>query len=312
MTDAIEQKVASFKWFHSIDFGSFASSGRFPDGKPQNITLYPAFDFLKSLDLEGSSVLDVGTYDGLVAFGASALGAAEVVGADTFDHQTFRLARNLLGLEQKVKYEPKKQVRDLVSTFSHKRFDVIVCAGVIYHMLYPMQAFVQPRLTLKDGGYLIMETPFKADSDRATLAFNGVEEEVAEPYTYFVPTRSALIGMANLVGFSVEGTRELTGPKRITLLLKAVNREVLIEDENVAPYIKQMLKRDTCDDEFRFRDLEALPAAAAAVSKKVQLEFDATVNPSLHKPSYPYHPPKERRRLGSTRFETERGNLKVL
>lgn len=312
MSESLRQKVASHKWFHAIDFGEFASSGRFPPGNPQNVTLFGVYEFLKCLDLSESELLDIGAYDGLVSFGSAGLGAKRVTALDTFDQPTFRLAREILGLEKKVDYLPKKQIRDIPESISRKSLDVVVCAGVIYHMFHPMQAFVLPRFALRDGGYLIMETPFDHTSNHAHLTFNGVERAVHEPYTYFVPTRNALIGMANLAGFAVKGVRELSGPRRITLLLKAATREELIEDKSVAEYTKQMLKRDTCDDEFRYKDLEALPHVKASVGQITQLPFDEVIDPTAYRPEFPYHPNVGKESYGVTRFETPEGNLKVL
>ncbi|MEM9726833.1 MAG: class I SAM-dependent methyltransferase [Pseudomonadota bacterium] len=295
-----------------MDFGDFALSGRFPAGQVQNTTLFGVFELLKSLDLSASSLVDIGTYDGLVAFGARKLGAQTVIGVDTYDRPTFRLARKILNLEDDVQYEPRKQIRDLPNIFKHKSLDVIVCAGVIYHMFHPMQAFVYPRFALRDGGYLIMETPFDASSDQAHLIFNGVEKAVNEPYKYFVASRSALIGMAHLSGFSVKAIRTLKPLNRITLLLRASSREELIEDQSVAPFTKQMLKRDTCDDEFRFKDLEALPASTALVSERRIHTFERAIDPQYDQPGFPLHPPMDRPSFGSTRFETKHGNLKEL
>ncbi|WP_430401873.1 class I SAM-dependent methyltransferase [Hyphomonas sp.] len=312
MTLQFQKAVEAQRWFHAIDFGKFASSGRFPAGEPQNVTLFGVYELLRALDLREASLLDIGTYDGLIAFGATGLGAKRVIGLDTYDQPTFRLARSILKLVEKVEYLPNKQVRDMPSMFPNKSFDVIVCAGVIYHMFHPMQAFILPRFALRDNGYLIMETPFDTSSNHAHLTFNGVEKAVNEPYTYFVPTRNALIGMANLSGFAVEAIRELNGPRRITLLLKAVSRTHLLEDGKVAPFIKQMLKRDTCDDEFRFRDLEAKPTLFANVAQAKPLVFNSVINPKDYSPDFPFHPPVDKPRFGATRFETEKGNLKVL
>jgi len=65
-----EKLVAEQKWFHSIDFGDFASSGRFAPNEPQNRTLFGVFDLLGKMDLSSGNVLDIGTMDGIVAFGA--------------------------------------------------------------------------------------------------------------------------------------------------------------------------------------------------------------------------------------------------
>lgn len=309
MDKEIQKKIKALKWFHSIDFGDYASAGRFKDDLPQNMTLFPTFELLNQINLDGATFLDCGTYDGLVAFGTAHLGAERVIGMDTFDQETFRLSRKILKLENRVEYLPHKQMRDLTSCFEEKSVDVIVCAGIIYHMLYPMQAFVQPRLVLKDDGYLIIETPYNANDDRPILSFNGIETIVKEPLSYFIPTRSALIGMAALAGFRVEAIRQLKSPNRLTLLLKAVSRDELIEDDSVAPYTKQMLKRDICDDEFRFKSLEAMPEVKSSATLKQRPAYDTIIDPFEFEPEFPCHPPRDRKRLGVTRYETKDGNL---
>lgn len=313
LTDGDREQVAKMRWFHSIDFGGFASSGRFKAGSPQNITLYGVFDYLSSLDLTSASVLDIGTYDGIVAYGAHALGAASVAGVDTARNQGFMLARRLLGLEDSIEYFPGYQIGALRSLFSDRRFDCIVCAGIFYHMLHPMQAFTELRPLLNENGLLILETPFEGKRDDAVLIFNGVDTVVNEPYTYFVPTRAALKGMAALAGFQVVAERVLKLPNRITLLLRAVSRETLIEDEATPAFVKQMLKRDTCDDAFRFRDLEALSAAPASVRFKDDppAPFREIVA-ATEQVNFPYHPARDVPVAGSTQFETDRGNLLVL
>ena len=92
----IQEKIAELAWFHAIDFGEFCSSGRFKPEQPQNITLYGAFEFLEKMDLKNASLLDLGTQDGLIAFGAKSLGARSVSAVDTYRKDSFILARDLL------------------------------------------------------------------------------------------------------------------------------------------------------------------------------------------------------------------------
>jgi 2-polyprenyl-3-methyl-5-hydroxy-6-metoxy-1,4-benzoquinol methylase len=312
MSDHLIELVQKHKWFHSIDFGTVASSGRFRKGTPQNITLYGVFEFLKALDLSNSSVVDIGTYDGIAAFGSHALGARRVTGVDTFRNPSFVTARQLLGLEDKVEYHTGIQLRNLRDVAPAKSIDICVCAGVIYHMLYPMQAFVEVRKALKDGGLLMMETPFLDDREEAVLLFNGVEVTVNEPYTYFVPTRNALKGMAMLAGFRVLAERVLKSPRRITLLCEASSREQVIADPNTYPFITQMLKRDTCDDEFRFRDLEQGPEVRSSLRITKPIEPYRMIDSNTEIVDFPYHPPKDRPTYGVTRFESDDGNTKKL
>ncbi|MGH8564008.1 MAG: hypothetical protein ACREXW_07905 [Gammaproteobacteria bacterium] len=64
-----------FTWFHAIECDHFQTSGRFKRGTPQNYTLYGAFDLIRQMDLRSQACLDIGTADGLLAFGMKALGA---------------------------------------------------------------------------------------------------------------------------------------------------------------------------------------------------------------------------------------------
>jgi 2-polyprenyl-3-methyl-5-hydroxy-6-metoxy-1,4-benzoquinol methylase len=304
-------EVAALDWFHAIDFGGYASSGRFKPGKPQNLTLYGAFELMQAMHLRGATTLDLGTADGLVAFGMAALGAERVVATDTHDMPAFRLARRLLGYEDKVEYVPRVQISSLKQHFEPKTFDVIACCGIFYHMLHPQQSFSEVRKFIKDGGYLVLESPYDPDEKRAVLFVNSIECKVNEATTYFVPSRSALIGMANLGGFLVKAIRPLKGPPRLCLLLRAASREELIEDPSVSPFLKQMLKRDLVDDEFRFKVLEAQKKVQSYVALD-PLPFEREINAGLEKVTWPHHPSKDVPAFGRTRFETETGNNKVL
>jgi hypothetical protein len=117
-----------------------------------------------------------------------------------------------------------------------------------------------------------MEIPYASGSDEAVLCFNGLSQHVNEPSTYFVPTRQALVGMAQLAGFRLVATRVLKSPARVTLLLQAVSRDELVANAETPPFIVQMLKRDLCDNEFRFKQLEAAPHRTTTASCKPGLE----------------------------------------
>lgn len=305
-----QERVSKIKWFHAIDFGEYASSGRFPKNHPQNVTLYGAFEFLKSLDLTDADCLDIGAADGIISFGMAGLGAKRVCAVDSFNTEGFVLSREILGLEEKIEYFPGVQVSALHEHFRPKSFDCIVCAGVIYHMLYPAQAFAEPRKLLKDGGILILETPFIDDEEEPIFMLNS-QAAVNEPRSYFVPTRNALKDLGNMCGFRVLAERVLEGPRRITLLLQAATREELIEDEHTPPFVVQMLKRDLCDDVLRHEELEKLQSVPTSI-KITNVEPARTIIANQEEVDFPYHPDRYATAFGETRFEQADGNTKVL
>lgn len=308
---SLRELVAKQKWFHAIDFGDFQSSGRFKPGTPQNITLFGTFEFVKRLKpAPDSCLLDIGTYDGIIAFGAKRLGYSNVIGTNAVAGTGFELARQALGFtEADVKFLQPIQIKDLHKICKPGEVDVVVNSGVIYHLLYPMEAFVEPRKLLKSNGYMILETPFLGSTEDPILSFNGASMELNEPSTYFLPTRTALIGMAQLAGFLVVSERILTKPLRITLLLKASTRSEIINHPSTFPFVVQMLKRDICDHHFTYARLERTEAPeSAVVLDDTDFPTTGTIDPNSFIIDFPCHPSIQKDALGITAWETASGN----
>ncbi|WP_069095008.1 class I SAM-dependent methyltransferase [Methyloligella halotolerans] len=158
MSTDLERRLSNERWFHSIDMGDFATSGRFKPGEPQNATLYGFMDLIKEIDLSGMTVLDVGCSDGLASFGMRALGASQVHSTNSFGREKFAVVRDALGLDG-IDYHPDLQLKDMVAHFGRGQFDLILCAGVIYHMINPASAFTECRKLLKAGGYSLWKRP---------------------------------------------------------------------------------------------------------------------------------------------------------
>ena len=75
----IAEKMQSHDFFHDMDFGDFRTkSFVYPENLPSNYHLYPAFDLLSNIKVQGMNCLDIGTFDGMFAFVLSKLGAANV------------------------------------------------------------------------------------------------------------------------------------------------------------------------------------------------------------------------------------------
>lgn len=293
------ERVANSKWFHAIDFGSFASQGRFPPGKPQNITLYPAMDILSMIDFSNKSFIDIGCADGLISFGVKKLGAEKVVAIDSFDQHTFRLARDLTG--EDVEYVPGCQIKDAPEHFGYGQFDVALCAGVIYHMLNPTTAFINARKILKQGGILLMESPIAAGDDAVMHLNSEGAHTMNEILTYWVPTATAMIGMMKLVGFDVIGVRFLSAPRRCTVIGRAAPVDQIA---NRSEILTKMHQRDFCDFELLHSKLSTAQTSVPLVLE----EFEKTIDPMVYKPSFPYHPSHEADHLGTTKWMHERGN----
>lgn len=313
LTKDLKEKISRGRWFHSIDFGSFATSGRFPAGSPQNVTLFGAFGYLEQLSLKNCSVLDIGTQDGLIAYGCHSLGASKVFAVDWSEKKEFLIARSLLGLDDRIDYRANGvQISDLKQMFFQKQyFDIIVNAGVFYHMLNPFKAFSEPRSLLSNGGLMILETAYHKN-ESAALFVNNSEHLVNEPWTYFVPTINALIGMAYLSSFKVLSISVLENPNRVTLLLKACSSEELMNDKLMPPYTRQMILRDFIDKDFKLRDLnnrKSVPTAPENLSTNSSIQERYTINAATWQTNFPHHNKGGAKEvLGSTYWETTEGN----
>jgi len=300
--DELRRIAEQSDWFHAIDFGDFSSSGRFPKGMPQNITLFAAMEFLSAMDLEGKRVLDIGSSDGLASFGMKALGAADVVSIDSYDIRGYRLARKLLELE--TDYRPGVQIKDAVKELGWKQFDVILCAGVIYHMLNPMSAFAECRKLLKDDGVLIMESPVNANLREPVLTLNTEDKNfLAEAYTYWVPTKSAMEGMMKLVGFDVVATRFLKTPTRYTVLDRATARNQI---NNRSEILERVHNVDFCDFDFQFKQLDEYHGRSEISIST--LAPHRVIDAAKEKPPFPFQPDVSTEGLGKTRWISKNRN----
>ncbi|MGH8564324.1 MAG: class I SAM-dependent methyltransferase [Gammaproteobacteria bacterium] len=323
-----------FTWFHAIDCGDFQTSGRFKPGTPQNCTLYGVFDLIRQMDLRGQNCLDIGTADGLLAFGMKTLGAETVIASDSYRPKSFDLACAAIGAD--IGYRPQLQIKDLLATFQPASFDLIACAGVIYHMLNPLSALLVGRQLVKEGGYLLVETAYAPGAvclgsptkrwarsstiaakfaralaklapknDSAAMVFNPVAEINAEMYTYWLPTRAALEGMMRLACFEVVATRTINRLARITVLGRAVKPA---EISQRSALLQKMHDIDFCDHEFRLKELFTENRAVSSITMQ-PVEIYEDIYPDKWSGSYPHHPRTLPNPKGRSSWSTTDGNV---
>lgn len=189
-----------FTWGHDHDFGTFQMKGHMGD---RHIRVLDKF---VDLGVEfGGRVLDVGCWTGgtsllLAALGCQVTAIEEVehyAGALRYMSAGFGLGINLRAWAMSV-YELERQ----------PRYDLILCAGVLYHLSDPLVALRILFEALRDGGKLLVETAITGDN-RPVLSYAGPRQS---GWRWLVPSVSALRYMLQDVGFRVELT--LTGNGR--------------------------------------------------------------------------------------------------
>jgi tRNA (mo5U34)-methyltransferase len=154
--DGLAQQVAGNPlWYHTMELApGMVTPGWFD--------LRPIADRLPWPSVEGKRCLDIGTYDGFLAFEMERRGAAEVVATDVPEHENWdwppRLrARGpealaaIAGPKKGVGFEIARQAlgssvrRELISVYELTperigSFDVVVCGSLMLHLRDPLGA----------------------------------------------------------------------------------------------------------------------------------------------------------------------------
>ena len=156
----LKERIATHTWYHTIELAPGVVTPGYYD-------LRPILDRIPWPDVRGKRCLDVGTFDGFLAFELEKRGAAEVVALDVDDYRQldwparirdtapaelerqigeergrgFRIASEALGSRA-------KRVALNVYDLSPERvgtFDVVVCGSILTHLRDPILALERMR-----------------------------------------------------------------------------------------------------------------------------------------------------------------------
>jgi tRNA (mo5U34)-methyltransferase len=147
--DEAMRRIASVGWYHRFEIlPGVMTPGKVSLGR-ETLT-----HFGIPQDLKGKKVLDVGAWDGPLAFEAEARGAT-VTALDIQDPDKTGFNTAKAVLDSRVRYI-QGSVYDATSLLSD-RFDYIFIFGVFYHLKYPILAFERLASLLADDGQLVYE-----------------------------------------------------------------------------------------------------------------------------------------------------------
>jgi 2-polyprenyl-3-methyl-5-hydroxy-6-metoxy-1,4-benzoquinol methylase len=290
MSRALFELIDHERWFHAIDFGEgLVSKGRFGPDVPPNYTLYGVFELMAELALVGARVVDVGTMDGIVAFGAKARGAAEVIATDLARRETFEAGRAHLGLD--IDYRVPVQALDLPALVGERKADVIAMAGVLYHVLDPIAVLVAAREAIAREGFLVVETMYVFDDGRPRMTFNpadGSSRGNEHHNVFWRPSKTALEGMLELAGFEVVASIAVDG--RIATLAQAKRpSEIATRSERVRGIQRSYARYANYRERLDFRALERDEGAPSRAVYRGP-RGDRRIVPAFHMPRAPFQP----------------------
>lgn len=208
-------KIAS--WYHSIEVAPGVVT-------PGAFDLRPVVERLPWPDVRGKRCLDIGTWDGFLAFELERRGAREVVAVDVGDHnqwdwelhrrargpeylrhlvgptmgEGFRLACELL--DSSVRLE-QFNVYDL-SAESIGEFDVVVCGSLLLHLRDPLRALAAIRSVCREHFLCTNQLEFALTllhSRRALTRLDGTSGVTQ----WWLPNRAAHRQMLLAAGFEI-------------------------------------------------------------------------------------------------------------
>lgn len=192
-------------WRHRIDLGE----GRFTPGC-RDASDWHSLGLPE--DMSGRSFLDIGAFDGLHAFEAEKRGAEHVLATDVWDQPTidptwwnqlrpgkqgFDLAHGYLDSDvdsQTIGIEE-------VSPETVGTFDVVLCAGVVYHLKDPFGG-IRNAVSVADE-YFVVESAVSNELDGTAMEFLRGSELDENPSNWWVPSPDALEDMVRACGCEV-------------------------------------------------------------------------------------------------------------
>jgi tRNA (mo5U34)-methyltransferase len=203
--------VASFPfWYHNIYLGN----GVHTAGRGHHEDVWDHFSKALPASFSGLSVLDVGTNAGYFALQAKVRSARHVVGTEfvqIFLDQAEAI-RQIWGAEIDYRLLDAHDVAKLGQTF-----DIVVFAGILYHLKNPLQVIEDLGKMCTDA--ILLETEFIADDPRNCLVVRqGVPAEPqvthkgvmkflettelnGDPTNWWVPDTECVMGMLRTAGF---------------------------------------------------------------------------------------------------------------
>jgi SAM-dependent methyltransferase len=226
---ALVERSRQERYFHDFDFGDLRTgSWVYGPDLPPNYHLWPVFQYISELELEGRTCLDIGTYDGMTAFVLAKCDAGLVRATCQSDLARFRIARALSGCDN-VEYYPEYDLETTRHRFADASHDVVVMSAMLHHLTAPLDALLEARRLLNTGGILILES-ITREGGGAVLSLNtALDDPVFGVPTIWIPDERTLTAMLRLACFEPVSKTRLVGGRnaretnydRVTYLARA-------------------------------------------------------------------------------------------
>jgi len=191
MPHDLRSGIAQLRWYHRLPIGDEFTPGLRDVAELCRFLRLPE-------DLRGRRVLDIGTFDGGLAFACEVRGADEVVALDVVRHDTFAFAH--AALQSKVRFETGNTYS--LDPARLGTFDLVIFAGVLYHLRYPLLGLDRLR-TVASGDVHVETHTARLPLRRPAAVFYEGDELNGDYTNWFGPNDRAVQAWFRSAGFRI-------------------------------------------------------------------------------------------------------------
>jgi SAM-dependent methyltransferase len=164
------KRLAAERWYYKAEL----AEGVFTNGTPR-MNVAVVREFLRQIDVSGTSCLDIGSQEFLAPIVLLRQGAKSVTAYDRINlAQQYKVMKQVYGVDfDYLNGFPLGRLKRALSEAASRRvFDVVVFSGVLYHMIDPLAGLAMARSFLRSGGLMVIETSVKFSGDHV-MQFNA-------------------------------------------------------------------------------------------------------------------------------------------
>jgi tRNA (mo5U34)-methyltransferase len=234
-----QAKIDNLRWYHEFDFGNGLRARNL---HPSALRCRRIWKFiakhLDQIDFREKSVLDIGCWDGYWSFDAERRGAKNVLATDDVTQnwsggEGLQIAKQLL--QSSIEVNQHLSVYNLSSL--DRKFDIVLCLGVFYHLIDPFRALAEIRHCCHDKTLVLFEGDMAVFGwGRGAAQFRSAKVSDKWPWT-FLPSPSAFDGLVRAAYFRTQSRHYLSSPGRN--VLKWIKRVILTR--RLSPIIDRTL-----------------------------------------------------------------------
>jgi SAM-dependent methyltransferase len=155
LDDFSDDAIRQLNWYYRVEL----RPGVFTGGRRRG-TLGMVRHQIGNMDVAGRRCLDIGTQEGAVATVLAQAGAGRAVAYDRLDlSDRIALVKQAHGVD--FDYQHSCQLDDLprrLQVSGEGPFDVVIFAGVLYHMIDPLGGIALARSFVREKGLFLLET----------------------------------------------------------------------------------------------------------------------------------------------------------